>query len=377
MTGPVRIELVAPPQLDAFIRVPFDLHGGDPNWVPPLVLERRQALKPGGTPFLRRSRAAYWIARRSGRAVGRISAQIDPLVLERYPETGHFGCLAAVDDAEVFATLLETAQAWLRSRGMRRVLGPFSLSINQESGALVHGFDTPPMMMMPHDPPYLGRRLEEAGYTRAKDILAYLLDCSRDVPEALRGMMERPLPEGVVIRPLRWNAYRHEVRRLVDIFNDAWQTNWGFIPFTEAEVELLARELKPVLDERLAWFAEVDGKAVAFVVCLPNLNEAIADLNGRLLPLGWLKLLWRIRRRKLKTARVPLMGVRKEMSKTLLGGALPFLLIGALRREVLKRGIRAVEISWILEDNRPMRSLAEALCGPPYKTYRLFERALP
>ncbi|MGE4528038.1 MAG: dATP pyrophosphohydrolase [Rhodospirillaceae bacterium] len=363
-------------ELEAFIRVPFDLYRSDPNWVPPLLLERRRALSPGGTPYLRRADVGMWIARRGGRAVGRISAQVDPLALERDPGIGHFGLIAAEDDPETFTALLGAAQGWLRARGMDRVRGPFNLSINEESGVLVDGFATPPMLMMPHDPPYLGKRLAAAGYRPAKDILAYRMTCARDVPETLRGLMDRPPPSGVAIRPLRWNDYRGEVRRLVEIFNDAWRDNWGFVPITGEEVEVLARELRPLIDERLVWFAEADGEAVAFIVCLPNLNEAISDLNGHLLPLGWARLLWRIRMRRLATARVPLMGVRKRMSKTLLGGALPFLLIGTLRREVLKREMRAVEISWVLEDNRSMRAVAEALCGPAYKTYRLYERAL-
>ncbi|WP_337997457.1 dATP pyrophosphohydrolase [Oleispirillum naphthae] len=376
MSAPLRIERVdGGSGLDAFIRVPFGLYRDDPNWVPPLLLERRRALAPGGTPYLRRADVALWIARRGGRAVGRISAQIDPLALERDPGTGHFGLIAAEDDPEVFAALLGAAEEWLRARGMERVRGPFNLSINEESGVLVDGFSTPPMLMMPHDPPYLGGRLAAAGYDPVKDILAYRLD-PHDVPEALLAVLDRQPPSGVAIRPLRWADYREEVRRLVEIFNDAWCGNWGFVPITGEEIEVMARELRPLIDERLVWFAEADGEAVAFIVCLPNLNEAIADLNGRLWPLGWARLLWRIRMRRLTTARVPLMGVRKRMSQTLLGSALPFLLIGALRREVLKRRVRAVEISWVLEDNRPMRAVAEALCGPAYKTCRLYERAL-
>lgn len=376
MTGALRILPMQPGQLDTFIRVPAMLYGGDPHWVTPLMMERRGALKPGGTPFLRRAQTAQWIAWRDERPVGRISAQIDPLALERHPGTGHFGLLAAEDDPEVFAALLNTAENWLRGHGMQRVLGPLDLSINEESGLLVDGFSTPPMLMMGHDPPYAGRRLEQAGYGKAKDLLAYLLDCADDFPAPLRKLMERPPPAGLTIRPMIWRDYKAEVHRLVDIFNDAWSGNWGFVAITEDEVELMAVQMRPLIDERLVWFAELNGEAVAFLVCLPNINEAITDLNGRLFPFGWAKLLWRLKVRGLKSARVPLMGVRRRLAGKLVGGMLPFLLIAALRGEVIPRGIRKVELSWVLEDNGPMRAVAEALCGAPYKTYRLYERPL-
>jgi hypothetical protein len=374
--APTLQKVETPGQLDAFIRVPADLYHDDPHWVTPLAMERRQALRPGATPYLRRAAVAYWIARRGARAVGRISAQIDPTALALRPGTGHFGLLAAEDDAEVVAALLETAENWLRGQGIGRVLGPLDLSLNEESGLLVDGFDRPPMMMMPHNPPYLGRLLERAGYAKAKDLLAYLLDCAAGLPAPIRSLLDRPAPSGITIRPLRRNDYAAEVRALVDIFNDAWRDNWGFIPFTDEEVALLARQMRPLIDERLVWFAEMGGEAVAFLVCLPNLNEAIADLGGSLLPFGWAKLLWRLKVSGVSTARVPLMGVRRKLAGRVVGGLLPFLLIGAVQPEVLARGIRAVELSWVLEDNTAMRAVAEALCGPAYKTYRLYERAL-
>jgi len=375
MNRNLRIDRVGD-RLDEFIGVPFGLHADDPTWIPPLYLERRDALKPGGTPFLRRAQTEMWIARRNGRAVGRISAQIDPFTLKRYPGTGHFGLLAAEDDPAVFDALLSTAEGWLRERGMQRVLGPFSLSINEESGLLVDGFDTPPMMMMPHDRPYIGGYLERAGYAKAMDLLAYCLDTANPMPDSLQRLMARPLPANVTLRTLNWSDYAQEIQRLVGIFNDAWSENWGSIPFDQAEIDMMAKQLRPLIERRFVWFAEVDGEAVAFVVCLPNLNEAIEDLNGRLLPFGWAKLLWRIKVSGLSSARVPLMGVRKRMNKTLLGGILPFLLIGNLHREVHARGIAKVELSWVLENNKPMRAVAEALSGPAYKTYRVYEKPL-
>jgi hypothetical protein len=368
------ISQITPDELDDFIRVPYRLYANLRHWVPPLLQERRDALKPGGTPYTKRAETAMWIATRAGAPVGRISAQIDPVSQEKAPGVGHFGLLAAIDDATVFDLLLATAEEWLKARGMTRVLGPMNLSINEECGLLVDGFDTPPMMMMPHDPPYAAAHIAARGYTKAKDLLAYRIDVAAPMPEAVQRIADRPLPANVAIRPLDTADYAGEVRRLVAIFNDAWAGNWGFIPFDAAEIDLMAEQMRPLIDKRLVWFAEVDGEAAAFVVCLPNLNEAIADLGGRLLPFGWAKLLWRIKVRGLASGRVPLMGVRREMSSTLLGGILPFLLIDRLRRAVRKMRMRTIEMSWVLDDNRPMRTLAEAMCGPAYKTYRLFEK---
>jgi hypothetical protein len=365
---------VEPARREEFIRVPPALYGAVPHWVPPLLAERRHALSK--TPFVKRARTQQWVARMGRRVVGCVSAQLDPLALEHDPGIGHFGMLAAEDRPEVFAALMGTAEAWLRGHGATAIRGPFDLSINQESGVLVDGFGTPPMMMMPHNPPYVGARLEALGYAKARDLLAYLHHAGEPLPEVAARVMARPIPPELEIRPLRLTRYGEEVRTLAAIFNDAWSGNWGFVPFTEAEVTAMAREMRPLVDPELVWFAEYRGEPVAFLVCLPNVNEAIRDLGGRLLPLGWLKLLWRLKVSGLSSARVPLMGVRKALARGLVGALVPFLMIGELRREVLARGIRQVELSWVLEDNRPMRAMAEALCGAPYKTYRIYERAL-
>ncbi|MGQ9367806.1 dATP pyrophosphohydrolase [Azospirillum sp. ST 5-10] len=358
--------------LDRFIRVPFALHGDDPTWVPPLMLERREALSPAKNPYFRHAEAAFWIARRGGRDVGRISAQIDRLTPAG---TGHFGLLAAVDDAEVVAALMGTAEEWLRARGVARVLGPFNLSINEETGLLVDGFDTPPMLMMGHDRPYLGPLVERAGYVKAKDMLAYL-SLGPDLPARVAAVVQRPLPANVRVRPLRMADYRAEIAALTAIFNDAWSGNWGFIPLTDDEVDHMARQMKPLIHERLVWFAEVDGQPAAFAVCLPNLNEAIHDLGGRLFPFGWAKLLWRLKVSGVRSGRVPLMGVRRRYASSLTGSLLAFHVIAALRRESAAMGLHRIEMSWVLEDNLPMRRIAEAVTGRAYKTYRVYEKAL-
>lgn len=364
-------------ELRRFIRVPFAVHRDDPTWIPPLLMERKEAFSAKTNEFLRRAEARFWVARSNGRDVGRISAQIDPLARHNGSPAGHFGCLSAVDDREVFASLLGAAEEFLRSRGIERALGPFSLSINEETGLLVDGFDTPPMMLMGHDPRYAAGHLESLGYRKEKDVYAYLID--RDaapLSSAVRQLFERRLAKSVRLRQLDFGDYANEIRRMVDIFNDAWSENWGFVPLTNAEADEMAKRMRLLLDARLVWFAEMEGEAVGFIVMLPNVNEAIADLDGRLLPFGWAKLLWRLKMRRVKSARVPLMGVRKRLSGTVIGSTLPIALISALEPGADAFGFRKVELSWILEDNRPMRHILERLGASAYKTYRVYGKAL-
>ena len=361
-------------ELDRFIALPQTLLRDDPHFVPPLLTERRAALSANGNPSFGHADVALWIATRNGRDVGRISAQQDHLLADK--QVGHFGLLAAVDDPAVIAILLRTAEDWLRRRGVTRVQGPFSLSINEETGLLVGGFATPPLLMMPHDPPYLDAHLHASGYGKVRDLYAYVVRTSTVLPPASAAIVARGLPSRVALRMLRRAELQRDVETLVDIYNDGWSGHWGFVPITREEVAHMASAMKPLLHERLVWFAEVDGEPVAFGLCLPNLNEAIADLSGRLLPFGWARLLWRLKVSGVKTGRVPLMGVRRRTATSLLGQLLPLHLMEALRRESAALGIETVEMSWILEDNLPMLHLAEAVGGRRYKTYRVYERAL-
>ena len=362
--------------LERFIRLPQRLHRADPHYIAPLNMERRDALTPKN-PFFGHAEVQFWIARRDGRDVGRISAQIDHQALAVRPDaTGLFGMIAAEDDAAIFAALVETAAAWLRARGMRRMQGPFNLNINEETGLLVAGFETPPMLLMGHDLPYVGPRLEALGLRRSKDVLAYLYDVTVDLPASARRLLARPLPAEVSVRRLEPKRYAAEVRSITAIFNDAWAGNWGFVPLSDVETEYLAKSLRPLIDPRLVSIVELHGEPVGFLVCLPNLNEAIRDLGGRLLPFGWAKLLWRLKVAGVRTARVPLMGIRRAAQQGMIGKLLPFLLIDQVRRDAAGMGFTHVELSWILEDNMPMRHINESLGGVAYKTYRIYERAL-
>jgi hypothetical protein len=373
----LQIEAVqTPAQMKRFIRVPARVQANDPMFVPQLEIERGEAFSPKHNPYFAHARTQFWIATRNGQDVGRISAQIDELAPSyRDEQAGHFGLIVGEDDAVVFASLFATAEAWLRERGCRKVLGPFNLSINEETGLLVDGFDVPPMLLMGHDPRYAGARIEAQGYRKARDMYAYIYDITQPPPPLLTRMINRHQGR-FTVRPLDPKRYMQDINTITDIYNDAWAGNWGFVPYTPAEVDHLAKALKPLLDPQLVPIAEWDGKPVGFGVTLPNLNEAIHDLNGKLLPFGWAKLLWRLKVSGVQGGRVPLMGVRRSVAKSLGASVIPFLMIEAMRKRALERGFKQIELSWILEDNKPMRGMIETVGGRIYKTYRVYEKAL-
>jgi hypothetical protein len=364
--------------LDAFIALPKRLYSGQPGYVPHLDLERRESLTEKN-PFFGHATVRFWLARRGGRVVGRISAQVDRAYLERYGDaTGHFGCLDVEDDGEAYAALLAAAEAWLESQGMRRATGPFSLSINEEVGLMIEGFQARSVLLVPWHPPYAGPRVEACGYAKLKDVLSYDYDVQRSPATTGRKLIERAkVAERVKVRTADMKHFDREVRILLDIFNDAWSDNWGYVPFTEAEIEAAAKALKPVVIPECAVFAEMDGEPVAFILGLANLNEAIRDLDGRLLPFGWAKLLWRLKARLPDSGRVPLMGVKKRFRKhPLLGAGLALMALDEMRANGRKLGVKTAELGWILEDNKPTIAMIKAAGGVHYKTHRIYEKAL-
>jgi len=362
--------------LDVFIRIPWSIYKDDPNWVPPLIAERREALSPKH-PFFRHANWCAWVAYRDGKPVGRISAQVDQLHQEQTDtKTGFFGLIEARDDDEVFSALFQTAENWLREQGMQQVIGPFNLNINQDLGILVEGFDSQPYVMTGHSPAYYGSAIERCGYQPTQDLLAYGLDSGTlAIPRVMQSLIKRS-GDRIKVRDLDIRAKTAELESMRDIFNDAWKNNWNFTPFTREEFKLIGKEMLLVAPKNFIQIAEVDGKDAAFIVLIPNINEATADLNGRLLPFGWAKLIWRLKVNFPKSARVALMGVRQKYQNTRFGPALAYMTIKGVMDAGMAKGLERVEMSWILDHNHGVRNIIESVGGEITKRYRMYEKDL-
>jgi GNAT superfamily N-acetyltransferase len=377
MTVKIEVTRVAGKKdMKSFIQVPWMIYRNDPNWIPPLISERKEAFSPGH-PYCQHAEWQGWIAWRDGKAVGRISAQVDKLHLQHNDaSTGFFGLIEAPDDDAVFQALFEAAESWLKDRGMKQALGPFNLSINQDLGVLVEGFETPPYIMTGHALPYYGNSIERCGYQGVQDLLAYELDSDMlTIPRVMQALITRS-GERIKVRNLDRRQKDAELEVIRDIFNDAWRNNWNFSPFTREEFKVVGKELLMVVPEDFIQIAEIDGEDVAFVVLLPNINEAIADLNGRLLPFGWAKLLWRLKVRFPKSARVPLMGVRQKYQNTRFGPALAYMTIKGVMDAGKAKGLERAEMSWILEHNKGVRNIIESIGGEITRRYRMYEKDL-
>ena len=362
--------------LKAFIAFPSSLYRDDPEWIDPLFLEREEHLSKKN-PSSDHIEWQAWVAKKQGQVVGRITAQIDALHRELYgQDTGHFGMIEAIDDKEVFDALFATAEEWLKAQGASKITGPFSLNINQESGLLIEGFDTPPSAMMTHGKPYYAAHLEQQGYLQGIDLLAYWMKrTDLQFSPSLSKLMSQ-VRKKVTIRRLNRKKFAEEMQVLREIFNSGWQNNWGFVPFTEHEFATMGDQLKYLVPDDMIYIAEVDSVPCAFIVGLPNINEAITGLKGRLFPFGWAKVLWRLKVSGVRTARVPLMGVRHDYQFSRMGPVMALLLIEALRDPFAKRNIDALEMSWILESNTGMRTILERIGAVPYKRYRLYDKQL-
>ena len=377
MTVSVR-PVLSKPDKKQFLDVPFSIYAKDPNWVAPLYFERFEHLDPKKNPYFKHAESQLFLAEVNGKPIGRISAQICQLHLDRYKDaTGQFGFLEAPDDPQIFEALFDVAQNWLRSRGMKRVLGPFSFSINDEMGLLVKGFDRPPSMMMGHALPYYASRIEAAGFKKAKDVIAYDFDTAKPLQRTLTLAYERALrSKDITVRALDKKNLARDLDIIMGIFNDAWSDNWGFIPFTPEEVKALGNNFKMLLKNEYIAIASYKGVPAAFVVTVPNLNEWFAGMNGKLMPFGWARLANHVIRGKPKTIRMPLMGIRRQFHDSLLGSSLALTVIETVRRYHTSKGVTNGELSWILEDNLPMRHIIETFGATPYKTYRIYEKAL-
>jgi hypothetical protein len=361
-----------------FVDIAYELNAGDPNWVPPLKTEVHGLIDARDNPWFEHAEARLFIAERDGKPVGRISAQVDQLVLQHMGEgTGQWGMFEAAD-SEVARELILRAEDFLRGRRMKRSLGPFSLSIWDEPGLLVKGHDHSPTVMMGHNKAEYQAWVEAAGYTKAKDLYTYDVGVRAGFPPLINRIvaMGEKNPK-IRIRNVDKKKFEEEAALLLGLLNDAWSDNWGFIPLTESEIAYAGKKLKPIVFEDLIRVAELDGEPVAFMMVLPDLNEFTRDLNGRLFPFGWAKLLWRLRKPKVHTMRVPLMGVKKELQGSRMASQLAFMMIEYIRRTgVAVYEAERGEIGWVLEDNGPMISIAEAIESKVNRIYRIYEKAL-
>ena len=364
--------------LRTFLDVPFKVFRDDPAWIAPLYLERRDHMSRKSNPFFQHAEAELFVAFKGAEPVGRISAQINRLHLDRYGDaTGQFGFLDAVDDAEVFAALTRAAGDWLKDRGMVRMTGPMSFSINDETGLLIDGFDTPPRVMMGHARPWFSTHLEALDFAKVKDVLAYDYDGRTPLPRVMQVMLDKAYASGdLEVRPLSKKNLTRDLSIIIEIFNDAWSDNWGFVPMTSEEITALGNNLKMLVGGDYISIASWRGSPAAMAVTLPDINQWVKGLNGRLLPLGWAQVLWHLFARSPEAVRMPLMGVRRSFHGQPLGATLALAAIEAVRKAHLARGTERAELSWILEDNWPMRRMLDALGANPYKTYRVYELAL-
>ncbi len=383
MSAPTITPVVTKADRKAFVDLPFRLYRDDPNWVPPLKGEALGLITPEKNGWYSHAQAQLFLAHRGGRVVGRISAHIDTLALTMPaahgfgPGVGQWGLMEAEDEG-VFAALLAQAEGWLRGKGMTRALGPISQSIWEEPGLLIQGFDHPPTVMMGHARPEYRGWIERAGYRPVKQLQTYELDITQEFPPLVKRIIRSGEKNpSIVIRQVDKRRFEEEAAIILSILNDAWSDNWGFVPLTPPEIKDVGVKLKPIVFNDLIRIAELDGRPVAFMITLPDLNEAIAPLRGNLLPFGWAKLLLWLRKPKVRTMRVPLMGVVKDLQSSRLASQLAFMLIEAIRQaSVANYGASRGEIGWILEDNQGMNSIATAIESRVNKIYQVYERTL-
>ncbi len=351
-----------------FVSFPYELYRSYPNWVPPLRLAQKELFDPSKHPFHLHGTVQLFLARRAGKTVGRIAAILDPRFGEFHDEkAGFFGFLELIDDASVASALLGTARDWLKQNGAEVLRGPVNPSTNYECGVLVDGFDLKPSIMMTYNPPYYGPLIEQAGLAGVKDLVAYDLPIPKTKRDRVQSLTDRAKASGMVVRGLRMSEFDQEVERVWDIYNSAWERNWGFVPMSREEFFFHGHEMKQILVPELAIFAEIGGKPAGFALAVPDINQALQHVtDGRLLPLGLLRLLWY--KRKVKWLRVVLLGVLPEFRTTLAAAGL----YAALISEAERLGFGGAECSWVLDDNVLMRRAIESLGGVVSKTYRIY-----
>ena len=362
----------------AFVDLAWEVYKNDPAWVPPLKDEVHGLITPGKNPWFEHAKAQFWLADRGGQLVGRISAQVDELVVQQMGAgTGQWGMFEALD-SDAAAALIATAEEWLREQGMTSAIGPISLSIWDEPGLEVEGFAEPPTAMMGHHRPEYQAWIEGAGYAKAKDLVTYSVDIANWHDPFINRLIEAgERNPRIRIRMIDKSRFAEEAGLILNLLNEAWSDNWGYVPLTEAEIAYAGKKLKPIIFSELVRVAEYDGEPVAFMLTIPDINELTRDLNGELFPFNWIKLLWRLRKPRTRRLRVPLMGVAKKLHNTRLATQLAFMMIEFTRRDaVSKFGATHGEFGWILEDNKGMLSIAQLPGAEINHRYRIYQKAL-
>jgi hypothetical protein len=364
-------------RIDDFLNVVDYLYKSDPRYVRSLDLDLKDRLNPKKNPFFEHGEGVIFCAYRNGFCVGRVTASIDRLHLEKYGDgAGFFGFLDTIDDEEVARELLAKAEGWLRGKGMKVSRGPLSLNINEETGCLVDGFDTPPYMMMPHHLPYQGGLIEKAGYAKLKDFYAWHYTVGDLNKRTQRAHDEiAALPE-ISHRKASMKNLEKDVELVVDLFNDAWSDNWGFVPFTKAEVAKMAADFKLLLMPDITCIVSIDGEPAAFALAVPNLNELIRDCGGKVFPLGLPKILWRLKVEGPRSARLILLGIRKKWRNVRKYAGLSAFMYAEMNEGGKRLGIKEGELGWTLEDNGRVNAGILMMGAKRYKTYRVYEKAL-
>lgn len=361
--------------VEAFVRLPFDLHRGDPHWVPPLLAERRAFLDRRRNPVMEFAEVRLFMARRGSRVVGTIAAIDNPRYRAYRPDDGSpgfFGLFECEDDPGAAAALLDAAARWLRARGLEEVRGPVNLTTNDVVGLLVEGFDDDPTVMMPHNPPYYAGLLEGWGLRRLKDLYAF--EVGREQAEGIFAEIAARLARRgtVTVRHVNLSRFREELEFVRRCYNESWKNNWGFVPWTDSEIDAIARELKPLIDPRLALVGMVNGEPAGISISVPDANEGLKSARGRLFPLGLAKILWRVKVRGCRRLRVLALGVLPSFRRL----GLEAILVERTVRRALELGYRTAELGWVLEDNEAILRTIERVGARRTKTYRVFGRAL-
>ncbi|NNE59196.1 MAG: hypothetical protein HKN36_13905 [Hellea sp.] len=364
----------------AFLNFPYELYKDDPQWRAPLRFERAAQITPEKNPVLHAITDQKFLAMRGDKCVGRIAAFINHSHQEQHKDgAGHFGFLDFENNPETGRALLTAAQDWLMAKGAKKILGPNQWSVNEETGLLVDGFDTPPVVLMPFGQPYYQKIVEDFGFEKATDMYAFQNNLHEGFPRPKTTQMMRRLAikdKGIKLRPVNKSKFKEEIAIAMSIFNDAWSENWGFVPFTDDQIDHMAKEMKPLVDKDLFQFGEIDGEVMTFGVIIPDINSAAHGLNGKLFPFGILKFLYRLKIKGVKQARLPLLGLRKKAHNSRRGLALTAHLCETLFENARDKGFTQLELSWILEDNASMIRICEQASSVKYKTYRMYEKQL-